>query len=168
MHSGGKLKGPTDFSRIGNWAYNNGFNLNDLVDIQISSDTVTVHVRPSLRGGTSIGRTVKDMHEEVDALILIMKKERQAIEGIIRHIDGTLKSMGEIVIHVEQVFGMIQTIATATEEQSATAEDVNRTMVGINDVTRQLTVSVSEIKGTSENFARLASDLQQMVGWFKL
>ena len=97
-----------------------------------------------------------------------MKKERQAIEGIIQHIDGTLISMGDIVEHVEQVFGMVQTIATATEEQSATAEDVNRTMVGISDVTRQLTISVSEIKGTSENFAHLASDLQQMVGWFRL
>ena len=97
-----------------------------------------------------------------------MNKERQAIEGIIQHIDGTLKSMGDIVEHVEQVFGMVQTIATATEEQSATAEDVNRTMVSINDVTHQLTVTVGEIKGTSENFARLASDLQQMVGWFRL
>jgi methyl-accepting chemotaxis protein len=76
--------------------------------------------------------------------------------------------MRDIVTHVEQVFGMVQTIATATEEQSATAEDVNRTMVGINDVTRKLTVSVEEIKSTSENFARLAADLQQMVGWFKL
>ena len=108
------------------------------------------------------------MHEEVDASVLIMKKERQAIDEIIKHIDGTLISMGDIVNHVEQVFGMVQTIATATEEQSATAEDVNRTMVGINDVTRQLTVSVGEIKGTSRNFARLASDLQQMVGWFRL
>jgi len=134
----------------------------------VVADSVRQLAHRTIESSNEIGRTVKDMHEEVDASILIMKKERQAIEGIIRHIDGTLKSMGEIVIHVEQVFGMIQTIATATEEQSSTAEDVNRTMVGINDVTHQLTVSVSEIKGTSENFARLANDLQQMVGWFKL
>jgi methyl-accepting chemotaxis protein len=108
------------------------------------------------------------MHDEVDASVLIMQKEREAIEGIIRHIDGTLTSMGDIVSHVEQVFGMVQTIATATEEQSATAEDVNRTMVSISDITSQLTVSVGEIKSTSENFARLATDLQQMVGWFRL
>jgi methyl-accepting chemotaxis protein len=76
--------------------------------------------------------------------------------------------MGEIVTCVEQVFDMIQTIATSTEEQSATAEDVNRNMVSINDITRQLSASVNDIKGTSESFARLASELNQMVSWFKL
>jgi methyl-accepting chemotaxis protein len=134
----------------------------------VVADSVRQLAHRTIESSNEIGRTVKGMHEEVDASVVIMKKERQAIEGIIRHIDGTLASMGDIVMHVEQVFGMVQTIATATEEQSATAEDVNRTMVGINDVTRQLTVSVNEIKGTSENFARLATDLQQMVGWFKL
>ncbi len=134
----------------------------------VVADSVRQLAHRTIESSSEISRTVKDMHEEVDASVLIMKKERQAIEGIIQHIDGTLISMGDIVNHVEQVFGMVQTIATATEEQSATAEDVNRTMVGINDVTRQLTVSVGEIKGTSENFARLASDLQQMVGWFRL
>lgn len=134
----------------------------------VVADSVRQLAQRTIESSGEISRTVKDMHDEVDASVLIMKKERQAIEGIILHIDGTLKSMGDIVSHVEQVFGMVQTIATATEEQSATAEDVNRTMVGITDVTRQLTVSIEEIKGTSENFARLAGDLQQMVGWFRL
>lgn len=134
----------------------------------VVADSVRQLAHRTIESSSEISRTVKDMHDEVDASVLIMKKERQAIEGIIQHVDGTLRSMGDIVTHVEQVFGMVQTIATATEEQSATAEDVNRTMVSINDVTRQLTVSVEEIKDTSENFARLAGDLQQMVGWFKL
>lgn len=134
----------------------------------VVADSVKQLAQRTIESSSEISRTVKDMHDEVDASVLIMNQERQAIEGIIQHIDGTLRSMGDIVNHVEQVFGMVQTIATATEEQSATAEDVNRTMVSINDVTSQLSVSVKEIKGTSENFARLASDLQQMVGWFKL
>lgn len=134
----------------------------------VVADSVRQLAHRTIESSGEISRTVKDMHDEVDASVQIMKKERQSIEGIIQHVDGTLKSMRDIVEHVEQVFSMVQTIATATEEQSATAEDVNRTMVGINDVTRQLTVSVGEIKGTSENFAKLAADLQQMVGWFKL
>jgi len=134
----------------------------------VVADSVRQLAHRTIESSGEISRTVKDMHDEVDASVQIMKKERQAIEVIIQHVDGTIKSMGDIVEHVEQVFSMVQTIATATEEQSATAEDVNRTMVGINDVTRQLTVSVGEIKGTSESFAKLATDLQQMVGWFKL
>ena len=134
----------------------------------VVADSVRQLAHRTIESSEEIGRTVKGMHEEVESSVQIMKKERQAIEGIIGHIDSTLVSMGEIVSQVEQVFGMVQNIATATEEQSATAEDVNRTMTGIHDVTRRLTVSVGEIKGTSEGFARLAHDLQQMVGWFRL
>ncbi|MDD2735662.1 MAG: methyl-accepting chemotaxis protein [Desulfuromonadaceae bacterium] len=134
----------------------------------VVADSVRQLAHRTIESSGEISRTVKDMHDEVDSTVSIMNKQRKAIESIIQHVDGTLKSMGDIVNHVEQVFGMVQTIATATEEQSATAEDVNRTMVGIHDVTRQLTLSVVEIKGTSENFAKLATDLQQMVGWFRL
>jgi methyl-accepting chemotaxis protein len=134
----------------------------------VVADSVRQLAHRTIESSSEISRSVKEMHEEVNSSVLIMKKEHQAIDGLIAHIDGTLKSMGDIVTNVEHVFDMVQTIATATEEQSATAEDVNRTMVEINDVTRQLTVSVEEIKDTSENFARLAGDLQQMVGWFRL
>jgi methyl-accepting chemotaxis protein len=41
-------------------------------------------------------------------------------------------------------------------------------MSSINDITRQLSASVGDIKGTSESFARLATELNQMVGWFRL
>jgi len=76
--------------------------------------------------------------------------------------------MQEIVGNVEQVFEMVQTIATATEEQSATAEDVNRSMQAIHGITGQLSGSVERIKQTSDSFDRLAHELQQMVSWFKL
>ncbi|GAM08650.1 putative methyl-accepting chemotaxis protein YoaH [Geobacter sp. OR-1] len=134
----------------------------------VVADSVRQLAHRTIDSSEEIGRTVKEMREEVQSSVTVMKKERESIDGIIQHIDNTLQSMGQIVTHVEQVFDMVQTIATATEEQSATADGVNRTMVGINDITRQLTVSVTEIKGTSDNFARLAADLQQMVGWFKL
>lgn len=83
-------------------------------------------------------------------------------------VDTTQRSMGDIVTCVEHVFDMVQAIATATEEQSATAEDVNRNMVSINEITRHLSLSVHGIKGTSESFAKMATELNQMVGWFKL
>ncbi|MDD2366947.1 MAG: methyl-accepting chemotaxis protein [Desulfuromonadaceae bacterium] len=134
----------------------------------VVADSVKQLAQRTIESSGEISQTVREMREEVDSSVVIMNKERKAIEGIIEHINGTLSSMGDIVSHVEQVFVMVQTIAIAAEEQSATAEDVNRTMIGINGVTRQLSLSVVEIKRTSENFAKLAGDLQQMVGWFKL
>ena len=122
----------------------------------------------TLDSSGEISRTVNEMQTEVAGSVAFMHNERQAIEKIIAHVDTTQRSMGEIVLCVERVFDMIQTIAAATEEQSATAEEVNRNMVGINEITRQLSASVGEIKETSEDFAHLATELNQMVGWFRL
>ncbi|HEY3308164.1 MAG TPA: methyl-accepting chemotaxis protein [Desulfuromonadaceae bacterium] len=134
----------------------------------VVADSVRQLAHRSTESANDIAATVQSMQSEVQASVSSMKGERIAIEKIVTHVDTTQKAMLEIVTCVEQVFDMVQTIATATEEQSATAEDVNRTMLTINDVTRQVSVSVNDIKGTSDSFARLATDLRQMVGWFKL
>jgi methyl-accepting chemotaxis protein len=134
----------------------------------VVADSVRQLAHRTTESADEIGRTVKEMQVKVDGSVSFMQKERKAIENIMIRVETTQKSMEEIVACVEQVYGMVQTIATTTEEQSATAEDVNRSMVSINDITRQLSASVNDIKGTSLNFATLATELQQMVGWFKL
>ncbi len=134
----------------------------------VVADSVRELAHRTIESSTEISRTVKEMQSEVEGSVTFMQNERKAIDKIVAHVDATQRSMGEIVTCVEQVFDMIQTIATSTEEQSATAEDVNRNMVSINDITRQLSASVGDIKGTSESFARLATELNQMVSWFRL
>lgn len=134
----------------------------------VVADSVRQLAHRTIESSTEISRTVKEMQTEVAGSVAFMQNERKAIDKIVAHVDATQRSMGEIVTCVEHVFDMIQTIATSTEEQSATAEDVNRNMVSINEITRQLSASVGDIKGTSESFARLASELNQMVAWFRL
>lgn len=134
----------------------------------VVADSVRQLAHRTIESSTEISRTVKEMQTEVAGSVAFMQNERKAIDKIVAHVDATQRSMGEIVTCVEHVFDMIQTIATSTEEQSATAEDVNRNMVSINEITRQLSASVGDIKGTSESFARLASELNQMVSWFRL
>jgi len=134
----------------------------------VVADSVRQLARRTIESSGEISRTVKDMQNEVKGSVVFMQSERQAIEKIVAQVDATQRSMGEIVACVEQVFDMVHTIAISTEEQSATAEEVNRNMVSINDITRQLSVSVGDIKGTSESFARLAHELNRMVSWFRL
>ncbi|OGU04840.1 MAG: hypothetical protein A2075_02915 [Geobacteraceae bacterium GWC2_58_44] len=134
----------------------------------VVADSVRQLAYRTIESSGEISRTVKDMQSEVEGSVTFMQNERKAIEKIMDRVDATQRSMGDIVLCVEQVFDMIQTIATSTEEQSATAEEVNRNMVSINDVTRHLSASVGDIKVTSESFARLANELNQMVSWFRL
>ncbi|MEI6208329.1 MAG: methyl-accepting chemotaxis protein [Desulfuromonadales bacterium] len=134
----------------------------------VVADSVKQLAQRTIASSSEISRTVKEMQTEVEGSVAFMQNERKSIENIVAHVDMTQRSMGEIVLCVEHVFDMVQTIATATEEQSATAEDVNRNMASINGITHQLSASIGDIKGTSESFARLAGELNHMVGWFRL
>lgn len=59
-------------------------------------------------------------------------------------------------------------IATAAEEQSVVAEDINRNVVEINDVTIQVSAGAEQTATTSLELARLAECQQQLVGRFKV
>jgi len=59
-------------------------------------------------------------------------------------------------------------IATAAEEQSAVAEDINRNVVEINDVAIQVSAGAEQTAATSLELARLAEHQQQLVGRFKV
>ncbi len=134
----------------------------------VVADSVRQLSQRTTESANEISSTVHGMQAEVNASVEGMQKEREAIERIVSVVDITQQAMQEIVGNVEQVFEMVQTIATATEEQSATAEEVNHSMQTIQDITRHLSGSVEKIKDTSHDFDRLAQDLQQMVGWFRL
>ena len=59
-------------------------------------------------------------------------------------------------------------IATAAEEQSAVAEDINRNVTEINDVAIQVSAGAEQTAATSLELARLAEQQQQLVGRFKV
>jgi methyl-accepting chemotaxis protein len=80
----------------------------------------------------------------------------------------TLSSIDEIVSYVEKVADMVQHIAVAAEEQSATSNDVSLNMDSIAVVTRQLKETFADIRHSSEDLSRLANELNVMVGWFKV
>lgn len=134
----------------------------------VVADSVRQLSRRTTESADEIAATIKGMQNEVAASVQGMQQERTAIEKIVTVVDLTQQNMSRILENVEHVFEMVQTIATATEEQSATAEDVNRSMQSINEITRNLSGSVERIKDASAGFDRLAHELQQMVNWFKL
>ena len=134
----------------------------------VVADSVRQLSHRTTESADEIAATIKGMQHEVSASVQGMQKERVAIEKIVAVVDTTQQNMSKILENVEHVFEMVQTIATATEEQSATAEDVNRSMQSIHEITRTLSRSVERIKDASAGFDRLAHELQQMVNWFKL
>ncbi|MGD8812533.1 MAG: methyl-accepting chemotaxis protein [Thioalkalispiraceae bacterium] len=59
-------------------------------------------------------------------------------------------------------------IASAAEQQSATAEQMNQSIININQLAEQTATSSEQSTGASTELSKLASDLQTLVGQFKV
>ena len=61
---------------------------------------------------------------------------------------------------------MNQQIAAAAEEQSATAEEINRSIINVRDVSEQTSSASEETAASSVELARLGNHLQVLVSKF--
>jgi methyl-accepting chemotaxis protein len=62
---------------------------------------------------------------------------------------------------------LVTQVATASEEQSATAEQISRSIEGINNVAQETAIGVEQIAKASEDLNRLTENLQQLVFQFR-
>lgn len=60
-----------------------------------------------------------------------------------------------------------QQIATASEQQSVVAEEINRSVLNVRDVSEQAVTAGEETAASSVQLARLGAGLQILVGKFK-
>ncbi len=58
-------------------------------------------------------------------------------------------------------------IATASEQQSVVAEEINRSVLNVRDVSEQAVTAGEETAASSVQLARLGAGLQVLVGKFK-
>ncbi len=69
---------------------------------------------------------------------------------------------------ISTISSMNTQIATASEQQSAVAEEINRTIVTINDITEENVSNAQETSRASGELSELAIELKQAVGQFKV
>ncbi|MEJ5060343.1 methyl-accepting chemotaxis protein [Pseudomonas sp. MYb330] len=77
-------------------------------------------------------------------------------------------SLTAITGQVERISDMNHQVATATEEQSAVTEEINRNVQGISDLARATAGEVRACREDCQTLQRLADDLARQMGGFKL
>jgi len=77
-------------------------------------------------------------------------------------------ALGHITRTVSTIQAMNQQISAAGEEQSSVAEQINRSVLNVRDVSEQTAASSEETAASSIELARLGVQLQEMVGKFRV
>lgn len=100
--------------------------------------------------------------------VKVMDESRTRAEDSVSQAARAGTSLEAITSAVSLIKDMNTQIATAAEEQSAVAEEINRNVVNISDIVDRTAEGAGQTSVASEQLARLAGELQQLVNQFKV
>ncbi|WP_257227845.1 methyl-accepting chemotaxis protein, partial [Citrobacter cronae] len=115
-----------------------------------------------------VQQMIQRLKQGAGTAVSSMQAGQQATGNGVESSQLTGMSLGAITDQVEQISDMNHQVATATEEQSAVTEEINRTVQGISDLARQTAAEVQGCREECQALRRLADDLARQMGGFKL
>ncbi|ELY1969834.1 methyl-accepting chemotaxis protein [Aeromonas salmonicida] len=97
-----------------------------------------------------------------------MSNTKQSCQGAAENTTKVNESLDLMAGEVVEINDLISHIATAAEQQSAVAEEINRNMSAIAEVIRQLTSNGEETVASSASMQKTYDRLREIVGHFRL
>jgi len=115
---------------------------------------------------------IQEMIENLQAgtaqAVNVMTSGRQQAQTSVDNARHAGESLSTIASSVSSISEMNTQIATAAEQQTAVAEEINRNISNISELGQHVTSSSEMTASSSEELSQLSHDLQGLVGQFKV
>lgn len=102
-----------------------------------------------------------------EAAQVMQRSQKRAAAGL-EQSSKTSEALAQVTHHVTLISDMNSQIAAAVEQQSATADEMNQSVVSISEVTRDSTAASHQTAAASEELSHLSTELHGMVSRFKV
>jgi len=112
------------------------------------------------------GMVKKIQLETLESVRSMEKNKTEADDGV-NMAQQSAVSLEKIVTASHKCLDMIQSIATATEEQSSAVEEVSSTMESVMNQFGASRQAVSQINASAADLAKISTELMSLVSWFK-
>ncbi|MFO7954371.1 methyl-accepting chemotaxis protein [Thioalkalivibrio sp.] len=127
---------------------------------------------------TLASRTQDSTHEIQQMIERVQNGTREAVQAMedgrakahesVEQVNLAGESLNAITQSVNRISDMNTQIASAAEEQSTVAEEINRNVANITEVLDQTASGSEQIRNAAEELSKLASEQQERVGQFKV
>ena len=115
-----------------------------------------------------IEEMIRSIQEETSEAVEAIEEGRDEVEAGIELAGRAGDAFEEIVEGTEEISEQVDSIATATEEQSTTSEQISQNVQSISTVTSESAEGVEEVAQAATELDRLTDDLQEIVARFTL
>lgn len=115
---------------------------------------------------------IQDMIEQLQSgsqeAVTAMDSSQEKAQTTVEHATSAGSSLASITSQVKSITEMNFQIATAAEEQSAVADDINRNVVEISQIAEQSVAGSQQTASASNSLSNIANELKKLVTQFKL
>jgi methyl-accepting chemotaxis protein len=111
---------------------------------------------------------IEGLQDGAKRAVGVIEEGKQSTEQSVELAGRAGEALDAILKAMDTINAMNTQIATASEEQSAVADEINSNISRINDVTIQSTEEAADLSRESETLVKLSEDLLAVVGCFNL
>jgi len=134
----------------------------------VVADEVRSLASRSADSSEEIAAVVNQLVHHSEKANLAMGESRQEMEQLIKHANETVDEIDALLEAINQIFDMSTQIASASEEQSLTSEEINQNMHMIADMTEETRHALQTTHHVSQQLKHNAETLQQQISKFRV
>jgi methyl-accepting chemotaxis protein len=134
----------------------------------VVADEVRQLAKRSAESADQIREMIDGFVQESKASVERMSHSRKSSEETVERINHATSALNTIVGSVGHIHDQVTQIATAAEQQSQVAEEINQNVVRIVDAAQRSDTGVTQTNEASQELARLGEHLRELVGQFKV
>ncbi|WP_323920398.1 methyl-accepting chemotaxis protein [Aeromonas caviae] len=111
---------------------------------------------------------INSLQEQSARAVSAMAQGRNQSLRVVTQADEANGALDQITGHITQISDMNIQVATATEEQSSVVGEINRNVEDINQLTMETADIAHQLTESSRSLQQLSSELDKLVGNFRL
>lgn len=134
----------------------------------VVADEVRALAQRTQEATAQIGDLIIGLQSKAQESVAMMEKSTAKATETVDIANEAGESIHAIARSMSDIQQMNNQIATAAEEQSTVAEEINRSVFSIRDVSDQSAAATEQTAASSSELARQGSELQRLIGRFKL
>ena len=129
----------------------------------VVADEVRNLAEKTMASTHDVGNAIKAIQESTVKSTESVDKAVEQIEQATEFANQSGSALEEIVATVEATADQVSAIATASEEQSAASEEINHSIVQVNDMSRQTAAAMAEAAKAVSDLAAQSQRLNELI-----
>ncbi len=133
----------------------------------VVADEVRKLAEKTMSSTTDVGNAIKSIQSSVDKSTAQVDRAVQLIDTATEQSNRSGAALGEIVTMVDATADQVRAIATASEQQASTSEEINRSVEHINNIAEQTAQAMREAGHAVSDLAKQAQSLGALISEMK-